>query len=146
LAWVKTLAAVDREDHGRAAHARMVEAAVADLIPPPPVPFRGEGHGDAVERVLTGEEDSLAFDHDVKTLVPLVAPGRQHHVRVGLQVRELLLLRTGGKADGAVGPYRDDRGDMRPAIGADRGDPEQLGAGKRLACLFPPTAVALGSL
>ena len=42
-----------------------------------------------------------------------------------------------GPAHGAVEPDRDERGDVRPSVGPDRGNPEQLGLVQRPAGLIP---------
>ena len=51
-----------------------------------------------------------------------------------------------GPAHGAVEPDRDERGDVRPSVGPDRGNPEQLGLVQRPAVSSHPVATAFGSL
>src|SRR5215467_2780856 len=115
----------------------VVEAAVAHLVLPLPGPLRGPRLGEAVERGGVGDLDRVSFDHDVKPRVPVVSPGQQDHVRVAPEVDRLLLGGAGAEVDGAVGPHGHERGDVRPAVCPDRGDPEQLGILERLAGLVP---------
>src|SRR5205823_13774407 len=58
-------------------------------------------------------------------------------VRVGSQVRGLLLAGAGGEIDGVIEPDSDEWRDMRSSVGADGRDPEQLGLLERAASLFP---------
>jgi hypothetical protein len=79
----------------------------------------------------------VTLNHHIQALVPPVAAGGQYHVRVGLQVGELLLLGAGGKPDGFLRPRRDDRRDVWPTIGPDGGEPKQLGGFEHLPGLLP---------
>src|SRR5271170_7257839 len=77
----------------------VVKRAVADGELPSSVPFAGPRLGQALERVLVGDPDGVALDDHIEPGVPLVAAGRQHHVRVGPQVDGLLLTGAGGEVD-----------------------------------------------
>ncbi len=127
----------DGEHHRLAAPVGAAEAAAAGGELPAAVPFGGERLGDSCEHGVVGDLNRVAFNDHVQSLVPPVAAGGQYHVRIGAQVGELLLLRAGGKPDGLLGPRRDDRGDVRPAIGPDGGEPEQLGGFEHLAGVLP---------
>jgi len=54
----------------------------------------------ARERVIVGDLNGVALDDDVQSCVPLVAAGRQDHVRVDPQVDGLLLGEAGAEVDG----------------------------------------------
>ena len=86
-------------------------------------------------KVLLLNDDRTTMEFVVQVLEDILGKTReealrmvlQHHMRVSAQVGELLLTGARGKPDGPLSPRRDDRGDMRPAIGPDSGNPEQLG-------------------
>src|SRR4051794_17811298 len=68
-----------------------------------------------------------AFDHDVESVLPLVASRREHHVWIADEVHRLLLLCTRAEVEVVLGPNRRQWCDVGPAVTANRGDPEQLG-------------------
>src|ERR1019366_8852816 len=116
----------------------VVKAAVADQVLPSSVPLRRPHLGQTRERVIVGDLDSVALDHDVQPCVPLVAAGGQDHVRAGAQVDGLLLGEAGAKVDGPVHPHGNERCDVGPPVGPDRRDPEKFGRLERQASLIPP--------
>src|SRR5215469_7211697 len=121
----------------RIAAVRVVETAVFDLVLPPAVPSGRPSAGEPGEQRIVGDRHGIALDDDVEPFVPGAASGGEDDVRVDAQVAGLLLGVAGGEVDGVVEPYRDQRGDMRPAVAANGGDPEQLGALERRAGLAP---------
>src|ERR1700728_1217633 len=128
----------DREHRCLAPAVGVAEVAAASDPLPPPVPLCGERGGDPAEHGIVGHLYRVTFHDDVQAAVPPVAAGGEHHVGVGAQVDELLLVGTGGKPDGSLRPGGDDWGDVRPAVGAHGRDPEQLGPLQRSAGLLPP--------
>jgi hypothetical protein len=58
------------------------EASLSDLIAPAPVPLPSPSARKSSELRLIGHPDRGAFDDDVGSVFPLVAPGRQDDVRV----------------------------------------------------------------
>ena len=68
-----------------------------------------------------------ALDHEVESLLPPVGAGGERDVRVPRQVHRLLLRRTRAEVEPAVVPDGRQRRDVRPAVAANRGDPEELG-------------------
>jgi hypothetical protein len=74
-----------REYEGRTA-ILVVKAAAARLVLPSSVPLGRPRVSEALEHVLVGGLDCIAFDHDVEPPVPLVAAGGEDYVRVGAQV------------------------------------------------------------
>ena len=117
---------------------RVLEGPVADLELPGPVPLRGPRLGQPPEQGLVADLDGVALHHHVQAALPAVAPGGQDYVRAGRQVAGFLLGGPGAEVQRLVQPHRDQRGDVRPAVGPDGGQPEQLGLGQHLAGLGPP--------
>src|SRR5262249_42793556 len=87
--------------------------------------------------VLVGDRDRVTLHHDIEPLVPGVASGAEDHVPVAAQVDGLLLLCAGTEVQRIAVPYGHERGHVRPAVGADRGDPEQLSLFERPPGLLP---------
>jgi len=104
----------------------VVEGAVADLELPGSVPLRAPRGGEPVQRGVVGDLDGVALDDDVQAAVPVIAPGGEGDVRVRAQVDGLLFGGAGAEVEGAVEPDGRERGDVRPSVGTDGGDPEQL--------------------
>src|SRR6185369_6424550 len=63
---------------------------------------------------------------DIQPRLPPVVPGGQRAPAVPRQIDGLLLACTGTEIECAVLPHSWERRDVRPSLGADRGDPEQL--------------------
>src|SRR5690348_5085914 len=124
-----------RAHEGRAAP--VAKCAGVHLVLPPPVPLHGPRLGEALEHFVVGEPDGVALHHHVQPLVPAIAAGGQDHMRVVFKVDGLLLGAAGGDVDGPVEPYGNERGDVGPTVGPDRGDPEDLGCLERPAGLIP---------
>src|SRR3984957_16691712 len=127
----------DREHVGPAAAVRAAEEAVAYGELPSPVPPGPERRRHLLQGGVVGDPHGLALDHHVHPLIPVGAPGGQHHVGVGLHVDMLLLVRPGGEPHRVVVPDADDRRHVRPPVLPHRADPVQLGALQQLAGLFP---------
>src|SRR4051794_40443378 len=104
----------------------VTEAAVLHLVVPAPVPLRAPRLGEAFEHRVICHPRRIAFDDDIQSPIPAVAPGGQDHARIGLQVDGLLLARARRKVNGLVEPHGDERGDVRSTVVTDRRDPEQL--------------------
>ena len=94
----------DREHEGRPP-TWVLKAAVVHLELPLSVPPGGPCHGEALEHVIVSDLDRVALDHDVEPFFPVVASGRQNHVRVPTQVHGLLLSSTSGEVESAIKPY-----------------------------------------
>src|SRR6266566_2852137 len=125
-----------REHEGRTT-TFVVKAAVARQELPSSVPLGGPRLGEAFEHVIVGELDGVALDHDVEPFVPVVAAGRQNHVRVPTKVHGLLFAGAGGEVDGPIEPHGNERSDVGATIGPDRRDPEQLGLLQHATRLIP---------
>ena len=140
----------EREDLGRrygehdGVASFVMEPAVAYLVSPTPVPFGGPRRCNTSEHVIVGDLDGVAFYHDIQPGVPVVAAGGQDHVRVAAQVGGLLLALTGGEMNDPVKPHGNQRRDVRPTIGPDRRDPEQLGRFEYVTGLVHSVATAPG--
>ena len=117
----------DREHEGRPP-TWVLKAAVVHLELPLPVPLSGPCHGEAFEHVIISDLDRVALDHDVESFFPVVASGRQNHVRVPTQVHGLLFSSAGGKVESAIKPHGNQWRDVGATVGSDRRDPEQLGS------------------
>src|SRR5437763_15434965 len=94
----------DREHECSPMATRLQEAVLAHREPPASVPFRHPGLGEATERVVIGDLDRLALDHDIQAAVPGVAAGGEDNVTMVLQVQSLLLLRTRAVVLPVLGP------------------------------------------
>src|SRR2546430_6958527 len=94
----------------------MVEPAVAGLVAPLSVPLRRPRLSQLSEQGIVRHRHSRPFDYDVESAVPSITTGRQHHVRIDLEVNGLLLGLTGREVDRVVDPDRDEWRDMRSAV------------------------------
>jgi hypothetical protein len=112
-------------------------AIVGDLEGPGTAVFRQERIGHPLQEQQVPHDDGLAVQHHVEALIPGIAPGGHRAVPVGGQVSRLLLTRPAGEIQRAVHPDRDDRGDMRTAIGPDGGYPKQPGGLQAGQCVGP---------
>ncbi len=135
----------DREHEGRPP-TWVLKAAVVHLELPLPVPLSGPCHGEAFEHVIISDLDRVALDHDVESFFPVVASGRQNHVRVPTQVHGLLFSSAGGKVESAIKPHGNQWRDVGATVGSDRRDPEQLGSSSARRVSSHPVATASGSL
>src|SRR5260221_11543370 len=135
LAERKDLVRSYREDQGFPGE--VMEAAVACLVLPSPVPLVCPRLSQALQHRVVGDLNGVALDHDVQPVLPVVAAGYEDHVRVAAQVDRLLLARAGGEVNGAVEPDGNQRRDVRPSVCADRANPEELGRLDHLAGLVP---------
>jgi hypothetical protein len=115
----------------------VLEASVSDLIAPAPVPLPSPSARKPLELRVTGHPDSGAFDDDVGSVFPLVAPGRQDDVCVVCEVDGFLLARAGAEVDRVVEPDRYEWRRVRSAVAADGRDPEELGLFERLPRVVP---------
>jgi hypothetical protein len=88
--------------------------------------------------VLVRDLNGLTLDDDVEALLPLVAAGREDHVRVAPQVDGLLFARAGGKVEGIVEPNGHERRHMGSAIDSDRRNPPKLRLLQHTSGLAPP--------
>jgi len=146
LAKCKHLGWPDHKDECRDAFS-MMKSAIAHLVLPLSIPFRGPRPGETLESVIIVRDlDGVAFNHDVDSLVPLVAAGEQDDVWVVFQVDGLLIGCAGAKMDSAVKPNRNKRRYVRSAIGQHRTDPEHLRRFEYVTGRFPVRDNALGSL
>src|SRR5262249_16646982 len=83
--------------HGQGLAGAVVQAAVPRLVLPSPIPLRSPRLGETLERLVVGDLNGFAFDHDVEPVIPFVAAGRQYHIGVVAQVNGLLL--AGARAE-----------------------------------------------
>jgi hypothetical protein len=60
----------------------MMKSAIAHLVLPLSIPFRGPRPGETLESLIVRDLDGVAFNHDVDSLVPMVAAGEQDDVWV----------------------------------------------------------------
>src|SRR5258708_39806857 len=97
-----------------------MEAAVACLVLPSPVPLICPRLSEALQHRVVGDRNGVALDHDVQPVLPVGAAGYEDHARVAAQVERLLLAWAGGEVNGAVEPDGNQRRDGRPAACADR--------------------------
>jgi hypothetical protein len=73
--------------------------------------------GEALELGVVGHADGLAFDNEVEALVQGVITRSQDAMSVVDEVLGFALGRTRAEIEGIIEPYRQDRGDVGPAIG-----------------------------
>src|SRR5437870_1232854 len=97
-----------------------MEHAVFDLEVPVAVVLAAPQIRQVAQPGFVGQLNTAPFDHDVESVLPLVAAGREHHLRVPDEVHRLLLGWTGAEVEAVVGPYRRQWCDVRPAVTANR--------------------------
>src|ERR1051325_327997 len=100
----------------------MAKATITCLILPAPIPLRRPYGGQVLQGGFVGDLDGNTLHHHVLTSVPAVAPGHENHVRVVLQVHDLLLTRTCSEMDRSVEPDGNQRTHVRTAVTADGAD------------------------
>ena len=77
----------------------MLEAALSDPIAPSPVPLSCPGISEAAELLVVGDPVCVALDDDVESVLPIVAAGRQDHMRAVGEVGGFLLAGSGAEVD-----------------------------------------------
>ncbi len=115
----------------------VIKAAVAHQVLPSSVPLGSPHLGEAFEHVMVGDPDGVALNHNVEPFLPVVAAGRQNHVRVPTKVYGLLFGVGSAEVDGLVMPHGNDRRDMRATVSPDRREPKHLGCFEHAMRLLP---------
>jgi hypothetical protein len=89
--------------------------------------LRHERLSDRLQFGLIGDLLGRALEHDIETAIhEIAASGGQDAAGVLGEILRLALVRTSAKPDRVAVPHRDQRRDMRPAIGADRRKPKRV--------------------
>jgi hypothetical protein len=105
---------------------RMAEHPAFDGEVPVAVVLPAPGVGESPQPRVIRHVHGVAFDDVVEPLLPPLASGGERHVWVSSQIDRLLFARTGTEVEPAFVPDRRQRCDMRPAIAAHGGDPEEF--------------------
>src|SRR5437763_222091 len=116
----------DREDERVAA--LVAEQAVPHLEVPIAVILRPPRFRQMDQQLLVSDAHGGAFDDDIEPGLPRVVAGREHAVRVSREVHALLFLGAGAEVERTVDPDGRQWRDMRPPVGPNCRNPEQLGA------------------
>jgi hypothetical protein len=103
------------------------DAVVSNLEGPVTAVLRPERIGHLLQQRQGPHDNRLAVQNNVEALVPGVASGRHRALPVDCQVSRLLLIRAAAEIKRAVHPDRDNRSDVRTAIGPDGRHPIQPG-------------------
>jgi len=104
----------------------MMKAVDADGVIPTTVPLVRPRFGDANEFLLGFHSVRHAFDHDVETLIPIVAARGEGHVIVVRQIHALLFFGSGSEEQGVIDPHGNERRDVGSPVSTDRGNPKEL--------------------
>jgi len=120
-------------------------AELYELLPvdlkPPVLPVLGEpGVRLRPQRLGVGHPNRRALDHNILAAVPPVrtrAAGRHRHLRVGVEVAVLLLLRAGAERERAGVPDADQRYGVRAPVPPDGDDPVELRPGEETPDVTP---------